>query len=29
VIKAQVPTALMLLAANVAIMWAVVFRHAG
>ncbi|MCE3003306.1 MAG: DUF979 domain-containing protein [Xanthomonadaceae bacterium] len=29
VIKAQVPTALMLLAANVAIMHAVVFRHAG
>jgi uncharacterized membrane protein len=29
VIKAQVPTALMLLAANVGIMHAVVFRHAG
>lgn len=29
VIKAQVPTALLLLAANVAIMEAVVFRHAG
>ncbi|MFO0029397.1 MAG: 5-oxoproline transporter, DUF979 family subunit, partial [Pseudomonadota bacterium] len=29
VIKAQAPTALLLLAANVAIMHAVVFRHAG